>query len=660
MKTVQTRIMKWVVITILFLAGFYFPVAMYSLDYTVPHSASPTATRLLEQAIATLSSGEYQTAEFQASLGASYDPILADFPYIEALTLAARSAPRKNSIAALERSLAKGMFWRTYDRFDALVLCARFYGETGRYYDSLALLDEAGSRPSPDSDYARAFALFGLGQHAKARDIISKALDRWPFDSRFPRLFLEREKAVSPTAQGKTLASIILSRLYLWEDQDRELLLLSVAFESDSEVRERNIRMYRNMGKNDIGEKTPSLASTIAALEYGLLTEEYALEEIFSNSHTEIPLEVVTSFSRLVGSARIRDSFKNILRDFEGIITLDSNGDSIVDTKIQYHLGLPFLVEIDTNQDGLIDYAIQCNLGSPTRIDMAEGTQMVVFDTYPHVRSVSVNDREYTLQPLALSWAPVTIVRQDYGLKDLNFYTVSVAQNIPLLTSNLLASHSAFYVEKDQTLDGGTTRVVLQNSIPILCESRENGRLYSWTTYKRGIPEKNLSDRDGDGYFETSKEYDLHGNLLTVTIDKNANRIPEYIERYMADGSLTIQWDSDENGIMDISWTKFADKKERIEYLHPVTAILVRIELDSGNPRSVSYGESIIQVIKDPAADIWWLSRVPSKSREIRAFLEKMHNPSDSPVVVHTTTLDGRSLVVVRTGGKCFVEILNE
>ena len=98
MKTVQLRVMKKLAYAILFCAGLIFPVAIYSSDFTVPHSASPTATRLLEQAVSSLSSGEYQTAEFQASLGASYDPILADFPYIEAVSFAARFAPRKKAL----------------------------------------------------------------------------------------------------------------------------------------------------------------------------------------------------------------------------------------------------------------------------------------------------------------------------------------------------------------------------------------------------------------------------------------------------------------------------------------------------------------------------------------------------------------------------------
>lgn len=660
MKTVKTRIIKWRACAILFYAGVFFPVATYSSDFTVPHSASPTATRLLEQAVSSLSSGEYQTAEFQASLGASYDPVLADFLYIEAVSFAARFAPRKKSITALERSLAKGMFWRTYDRADALVLCARFYAETCRYNDALALLDEAGERPTADSDYVRVFSLYGLGKDKNALDVLSAALERWPFDSRFPRLFMEKEKKNISSSQGRLLASTILSRLYLWEDQDRELLLLSVGFETNPEIRERNIRMYRNMGKNDITQTSLSLYSTIIALEYGLISEENALEEIFSASESGIPLDVLTSFSRLAGSVSMRESFQNQLQNFAGLLTFDSNSDGIIDTKIHYHLGLPILAEIDTDQDGVVDYAIQCNLGSPTHIEVLEGAQTVQYDTFPHVRSVTVQDREYTLQPLALSWAPVTISKQDYGLENVDFYAFSTTQNIPLLTSVLLASHSAFYVEKDSTRPGGTTRVVLQNSLPILSESRENGRLYSWTSYKRGVPEKTLSDRDGDGYFETTKTFDLYGKLVSVKIDKNANRIIDYIETYKPDGSVTIQWDSDENGIQEVSWTKFPDTTELIEYLHPVTSIPVRIEIDSGNPRSVTYGESRIQVIKDPAADIWWLSRIPLKSRQIRTFLEKKHNLEASPVVVFNTSFEGDILIVVRSGGKCFVEILDE
>lgn len=92
----------------------------------------------------------------------------------------------------------------------------------------------------------------------------------------------------------------------MWEDADRELLLLAVPFEHNPDSRVRNIRTYRSMGKNDrVMENHPAMIaeplSAVYALEYGILTESAAEMEVFSAEKTGIRLIFFTGFAASQG-----------------------------------------------------------------------------------------------------------------------------------------------------------------------------------------------------------------------------------------------------------------------------------------------------------------------------------------------------------------------
>ena len=620
------------------------------------------ALRSLERATSLLGSADWEQASFEARLGETYDPGMADFPYIEALSLVARKAPRADSIERAEYSLSSGLFWRTYSRTEAERLCALLYAETCRYTDALSLLGKKDAVLSADSDYIRVLAYYGLGRNAEARSLVAAALERWPFDSRFPKTFLIREQSLKPETESLKIASVILSRLYVWENDDRELLLLAVPFEHDPATRVRNIRTYRSMGKNDSDRTAaPSSLSVIYALEYGIITEEAAEEELFSTEKTTgIQLSLLSKLCNLAGKKSVRDSITDRLDGYAGIITDDANGDGVTDTYIRYRLGRPVEAVFDRNQDGYPDYSVACDLGEPAVITGCKGNPVINYDTYPSVRTVVDGKREYTMKPKALSWAPVEWVREDLGLKGNAFYTIKLTGKEVPLTERLLASFASFYRESDPDRSGGDRRVVLENGMPVSSESRENGRVYSWTSYVRGYPSLTKEDRDGDGYFETEMLYGPRGVLSSVLVDRNGNRRVEYREDYYADGSMRYRWDTDENGIFEISWTKTANGSERTEWLHPDTGVPVIITVENGKPRQVMYGPKQSQVAKDPVADIWWIGRIPDGSRDIVKKLDEVFNQGKSSVVSYIMPADTGRVYAVRTGGLLFAEFADE
>lgn len=620
------------------------------------------AVRSLDRAAGFLSSGNWSDASFEARLGATFDPEMADFPYIEALCLAVQGAPRADILERVHASLSDGLSWRSYNRNEALVLCARLKAETCDYQGALSTLGRLKDYTGADGDYVRLLASYGLGKTGDARAIAARALERWPFDPRFPKAYLQREASLTPDDKSLRLAATILSRLYIWENEDRDLLLLAVPFESDPAQRDRYIRTYRNMGTRDRFDGTPFVpdpSSALLALEYGILDEDAAATEILTNEKTGIRIRDLEKLCRITGSATVRARISAKLDSYEGVLIDDANGDCIDDSWVRYRLGRPFRAEFDPDQDGYPDYTVDCDLGSPATITDENGG-IITYDTYPDVRSVKTGNREYTMKPLALKWAPVTWILKDFRLEGKDFFVIGMTSREPTLTERLLVGASSFYIERNETDPDIETRVTLESGIPLSSEKRDNGRAFEWTSYYRGFPSSSACDRDGDGYFETRMQYSKTGKLASVLVDRNANRTVEYREQYGADGTVTLQWDSDENGVFEISQETERNGNVRTRWIHPVSGENVVVSLERGEPRSVSYGSLSMPVIKDPVENVWWISRIPPDSRTFVKKILAAFNPEDPSVVTDTIYVDGKRICAVRTGGLLFAELLDE
>ncbi len=617
------------------------------------------ATRALEKAIALLSAGDWGSASFEARLGESYAPTWADFPYVEALSSVASGNRRAESISLAERSLSESLFWRSYTRSDALRLTASLYADTLRYDEALRLLDSAGKPPTPDGDLTRLRCLYGLKRLAEARSLVLIALDRWPYDPRFPRLFLTRENALPPDKAALTAAEIIVSRLYIWEEDDRELLLLAVPFLHDPAVRVRNIREYRGMGSSDRAVRAGlSPLSTLRALEYGLLDERIALNETLDAS-SPVDFDILSGVISLCGTEASRARIKAFLDSFGGTVVMDRNGDGIFDTSIAYRLGRPVLAEIDPNQDGIIDYSVGCDYGKPVTIRTGTG-ETVVFDAYPSVREITRGAEDWELRPLSLNWKPVEWLPHDFDVGGSVFYTLEPTGTEPPLTERLLQANAFRLVRPSTEAQGGTERVLWRDGSPVSSETRLDGRLYSWTSWSGGVPALVRIDRDGDGYLETTRVNDATGSARSIAIDRDGDSRIDYREEYGTDGSSRMSWDTDENGVDEIVRAVDSGGIERVEWLHPVTGLPVTLLIEKGAPRSVSYQGRSLSVVRDPAQPLWWIGSVPPSSRDLARKVIERVNREQVPVVVFTVREDGVNLVAVSAGGLFFAERFDE
>lgn len=615
------------------------------------------AYRALERAASLLNESRFEQASFEASLGVTYDPLMADFPYIEALALKGQGAPRADILSRVEVSLSDGLNWRSYDRRDAVRLCARLYAETCRYTDALSLIGTVSEDLNADADYVRLLSLYGLNRRDEAIALVQQSLERWPFDSRFAEVFLRVEQAYPPDSKRLDLARKILSRLYLWQEERPELLLLAVPYERTAASRERNIRMYRNMMRHETESPYFRTLAAVRALEYGLVPEETAVEELLALADTGIHRELLFSVQPLLVTDTVRTSFLEQLADFAGILVHDRNNDGIPDSRVQYRMGRPVHAEFDTRQTGYPEVSVTAELGEPAVITLVRDSMVITYDQYPAVAHVQRGDQRYTMRPQTLRWGPVQWKRND-SIPE-GFFYLTIQDRIEPLTERMLVASALHYAEPMSDTPGGEVRYVLENSMPVMSEQRVRGVLYSQTTYRSGRPAQTLKDSNEDGYFETRMEYASDGSIATIAMDQNANRTFEYREHYTPDGTVIKKWDADEDGVYEIEWEISPAGLEKNRWIHPVSGRPVEAIIEKGQPRSVRYGTVSRPVLTDSFNDIQWIGRIPPNSREIAKIILQRLNREPAAVVCPMMEIDSLHFAVVRTGGFVFVELLD-
>lgn len=659
-KRINLRIFVFILLSI-GMPSLCFSQSYMGTTNAVNHAA---AVRSLERASYLLGEGLYEQALFEASLGTQYDSNLADFPYIESLALLARSESRALVLSKLSEALSDGLVWRVYAKTEARILCAQLYAETLRYTEALALLDILEPYVSADVQYIKAVSYYGLARIDVAQNSIKLGLERWPFDPRFPKLFLQQHKNKPLTSEARKIADTILARLYVWEEACPELLLLSSYFEPNKEKRVQNITIYRTMYMPHTEKTKDFLAlqeASILALKYGLISDMQAVQEIFSFSSSGIVLGFLQDLGALAVSGEARSLLRTSIKNYSGVLIDDANNDGLIDSSIIFEYGRPSFAFFDPEQDGIGRFEVVCSLGRPTKIIDTKKSYTVIFDAYPAIKTVLAQDGlEYTLQPQSLLWEPIRWSLVPLGSDILSLYTLKLTKKEPALTKHLLIHSSIYYTEPDPERTGGTLRYVLEQGIPISAEAKDAQGVYRYTTYLNGYPSVAQLDRDGDGYFETMLYYSFNGQLKNAVVDLNKNKTAEYRETYNSDGSVLYEWDTNEDGIWDVSWQDGPGSLGIITYLHPNSKMPVQIETQNNLPRTLMYQEKNIPIVKDPEYDIWWIGRIPSDIQEYSQLITNFFNHSASSVVSTMIEYKKSRVFVVRTGGYIFADVYDE
>ncbi|MGI5084705.1 tetratricopeptide repeat protein [Treponema putidum] len=625
---------------------------------------------------------KWNEALFEAQLGEVYDPKTADFLYIQAMCGLKLNHPNEDILEKADASCTDGMVWRLYDINAGRLLAAQINCRMLKYKEALDLIRLLPFE-SADSDYVKADALYGLGRDTEAKRLILEASDRWSFDARFAKLFFLRERGKKIDFLGKKLSEHILSRLYVWQEENPSLLLLASPFETKSEENIRRLKLYRGMylpfsESNYLEDLYYRSYSTLLCLRYGIIDEQTAVSEFLSSkvyyfnpilkeytlTHAMYESHLV-ELLRLVSNSILRNEIKNFLSVYDGLIVNDENADLIIDSKIYYKNGRPWCAEFDTFQTGYPEYTVECNFGIPSAIHGKKNEYTAVYDAYPAVKTFTKNSVIYVMRPLDLTWAPIELKELNLKLYGINqkqnaFFSLKIDKNAESLHQGTLIYSSAFSEENTPYIDGGVKKVFFDKGIPIKAEVTVSGNLYSQTNYRNGLPVFENIDKDGDGYFETRVEYDSVGLLKRIDIDLNKNKLYEYSELYEKDASIIKIWDNDEDGNFEIKYIQYENGDSQTEWVHPKLNKRVSVNFKNGIPVNLFDGEKRLDLIPSDKGNLFWLNKSPTNIEKINEKIIEIFNQTGLAVVSYMFSINNIEVYAVRSGGFVFAEIVNE
>ena len=657
------------------------PITVVSEENISSEVNMVAASSCLERTIDLYAEGSYEAAMFQAELGRGYAPNMADFLYLKALCATLLDESARYCLNYLNIAFEKGMVWHRFNPEDALRLKASLSVSTKQYQDALRIVE---SLSFEDSDVAliRAKALYGLERRREAEDVILQALDRYSFDSRFPKLFLVQEKDRKQTSYSKTIANRIIENLYVWKDNEPILLPLSVSFEDDDKINRRNLKIYREMHTHFLPSYTAQELffageTIISNINYGILSDEASIRELFSLKvclkdfstgkkivHNAIYKEHLLQLAKIVGNQDSRELIKSLLLNYSGVLLDDENKDGIVETTIYYKAGRPDVALFDREQNGYPSFVVECNFGIPKKVLIGDEMHILTYDEYPFVASYQMQDDFFQMRPRILRWQAFTLERLKLMLfsdseKHKSFFVLTLNSNIKEITEASLKRIAAY---KEVKKEDEKIRTFYDRGEIISLETRIDNEVVSLVNYKNGSPSIEKNDIDRDGYFEKLQEFDRYGNIKKISIDFNKDGVFEYNETYLANGSVRKEWAqadlSNAQLVTDVVYTLLPSSDEVVEWKHPLTANMVLLRFSDGEPRTVETSGLKIPILHENASKVYWFKSIPNFAGNIEGVLETELNNNSSPIFSCIVEVAGGSVFAVKAGGHIFAEFV--
>ncbi len=670
---------KKVFIFIALFASFTF--ASFATENVSEVVNTGAAIASLEKTISLYTDESYNEAMFQADLGISYAPKMADFPYLKALSAKKAGVASRYCLDYLLPAFDDGMLWHRYNREDATLLASSLYLTLTQYRDALKFIEELPFEMS-DAALIKASAYYGLSKREEAERIIFSALDRHSFDPRFPKLFFMQEKDLRKTNYSKTVANKILDNLYVWKDREPFLLPLSVHFENDDKINARNLKIYREMHTHFLPSYTPQELflvgdAILSNINYGVLSDEASIRELFSlkvqlkdeQSGKDIIENAVyrtqlLQLSKIVGNNDARELIKSILSNYSGLVLEDENIDGVLESVLYYKAGRPDVAIFDRGQNGYPEFVVECNFGVPKRVKIGKESDALLYDEYPFVSSVQMKEDFFQMRPRTFRWQPFTLERLKLLLfsdseKHKSFFVLTLNSKINELKDSLLMQVAAY---RERKVEDEIEREFYDRGEIISREKRIDGTVISLVNYKGGIPVLEKCDIDRDGYFEKVQEYDKKGQIKKISLDFNKDGVFEYNEIYEENGVIRKEWADEDSSsgrpFGTVVYTMFSSKSSVVEWVHPVKGKSVKLYCEDGEPSSVEIGGVYFPVLKDEVTHIYWFRQMPLVAGTVARLLEEEFGKKSSPVLSCMLEVSGGVVFSVKSAGSNFAEYL--
>jgi len=538
-----------------------------------------------------------------AQRAADFANVSSDIFYQLAFVRSHEGKNRTGIIEALDHAIDINR-WTLYSENQALLLKAQQLVVMRKYMYALSVLDKV--PVSADSACLRLLAFKGMAfskdpsgyTPAAASDnfrrLMLSSLDRFSRDPRLPRIFFEyarnKQRESSQLAQDDfNILDIVLRRLPFLLEADAELAWMAVSFMRDPQEAGSLLAAYRSGGLAGIYSRDfmPSVSSIPAALNLGLISDNEAVEELFSGARgvnsplppgitvigePVIDVEIINNVFSLLRSDEGRDFFTQKLLAFNGCIFSDDDFDGNIDTMTYYRYGVIQEFMLDKDQDNTAELQISFQSGIPVSAvfffsGQASVTE-VVWERYPSVEKAVFAQERFSFRPADLQFQPVSFITLGGSIRHsgINYPVLSYQIDI---TRRTFISFCESVTRPSVEFNGALEKIFFERGFPVQAVETRDGQYLSVTLFEKGIPVVQYLDLDEDGRMETIRSfhrpsqsypwpdsggiYDYHSLIASSESDWTGEGRFKTGEIYMQDGSVIYLWDIDGSGNMNYS-----------------------------------------------------------------------------------------------------------
>jgi len=542
-----------------------------------------------------LDEGRLEDASAAIVRALDFSNVNSDISYLAAYVGLRLGDARPAIVAHLDKAIDVNR-WAYYNENEALVLKAEQLVNMQRYSSALAALEQVKEGDvSADAAMMRLKAFRGLALNSLSATEIAvfqsfalSTMNRFSRDPRPAVVYLEylnfirkynsrlnlELSASSLGSSDQQVLDLILRRLPILVEIDPNLAWMAVPYMRSLEDARRYTAGYRAGGflANASGF-TPSPRSIPLALNLGLIGDNQAIEELFSNPLSIIDFNVLNDTFDMLRSEEGRDEFTRTLLNFTGfIITYDSHN-GLIESAATIKEGVVRCLIIDKNHELYLDLQFDFNSnGIPTSATVSvsgNNTQAdVTWERYPFVMRVKLPHEDFAFRAADFNYTPLSFITLG-GSRTRPGMSFPVLSNQHELSRRSLVSFCASIDRPSVEFEGATERIILEGGIPQQAVEVLGTNIVSITEFEGGLPVIQYIDLDLDGRMETIRRFHRPGpNYPWPDTDERfeyralvASSESDWIgdgrfktgEVYLQDGSVVYQWDMDGSGTMNYS-----------------------------------------------------------------------------------------------------------
>lgn len=693
-----------------------FSVFLFSLSAQNSYQVANknTAVRCLKLAENCLMSRDWNNALKQAELGLSYDDSISDLIYVKAAALMNMNSKKADVLSQINKAFELDN-WVNNKKNGARILYADLLSDTGKYEDSMNLLDSQPFIFSADAEFIRIKNMYRMGTSQSienARLKLNSAIRIYPSDSRFANLFFMFEMALLQNYAilginyeipdiVKTVANYYISKLPDYDGKNLELELLASFFAS-SDMQNRLVRAI------DSKEQTVHPLLAVAGLQVGLYSEKKAVELFFETVENAFCLSDLEFLTLHLRDSEVSDFLMEKLLNYDGFVYVDCDFDLQNEVVIEYKTGRPLNINCDFDNDGNQNFYAKCDFGSPEIVQLQGENISVYYQEYPFVSKIILHDNSKTdeVQQNKLtvlnyfgkefSFAPVELKENDvFGMLGLDFYVpvfTNTQFSLPDFDSLYKNAISVEYPVKERE-NAKVVYTVFQGET-ISAVFLQNEKNYAFCNFSN-IPFGRAVDFDDDGVYETLEQYDLilensdasslyEPEFLTsifgenflhqiinenkkiylqkISIDRNSNHFYEYAEEYLSDNGKISFWDNNDDGIIDSKHTRFPQKngeslQEESVFYDKDGKMIVSIIFVDKTPIKMFESDKEVLISAGENKNFYWIEEVQPLQVE-NQILDSFKNMKQGAVEIFES--EGARFSIIKVEEDYFCKLLPE